>query len=321
MFPNQKHIAMQTILGAGGAIGDELAKSLFPYTTKLRLVSRYPKKINETDQLVSADLTVRNNIYKAIEGSDVVYVVIGFPYKATVWEKIWPSFIHNVINACIFYRCKLVFFDNMYMYDPAYLGHMTEETPIRPVSRKGEVRARVAKKITDLFESERVDSIIARAPDFLGSHNSIIGNLIWDNLEKGKKAMCLLSSSTKRNAITPFDAAKATALLGNTAEAYNQVWHLPSTQPALSGEEWVQLFAKEIGCEPKYTVLSETMINLLGTFVPIMREMKEMSYQYKNDYYFDSSKFEKHFNYTPLTAQQAVQSLVHFRKVNLALSK
>ena len=210
----------------------------------------------------------------------------------------------------MFYRTKLVFFDNMYMYDPNFLGHMTEETPIRPVSRKGHVRAHVAKKITDCFENPRIDALIARAPDFLGTHNSIMGKLICDNLKKEKKAMCLVSSSTKRNAITPSDAAKATALLGNSKNAYNQVWHLPSIHQALSGEEWIQLFAKEMGCEPKFSVLSESSLKLLGTVIPILRELKEMCYQYKHDYFFDSAKFEKAFHYIPSTAEQAVKNLL-----------
>lgn len=44
---------MQTILGSNGQIGYELAKELSTnYTKELRLVSRKPKKINPTDQLV-----------------------------------------------------------------------------------------------------------------------------------------------------------------------------------------------------------------------------------------------------------------------------
>lgn len=34
---------MQTILGAGGSIGTELAKELINYTKDIRLVSRNPK--------------------------------------------------------------------------------------------------------------------------------------------------------------------------------------------------------------------------------------------------------------------------------------
>ena len=48
---------MQTILGAGGAIGPLLAKELRQYTDQVRLVGRNPKKIHEEDKLFSADLT------------------------------------------------------------------------------------------------------------------------------------------------------------------------------------------------------------------------------------------------------------------------
>ena len=48
---------MQTILGANGQIGQELAINLNrTFTTELRLVSRRPQKINATDETFSADL-------------------------------------------------------------------------------------------------------------------------------------------------------------------------------------------------------------------------------------------------------------------------
>lgn len=47
---------MQTILGSSGAIGTELAKALAAYTQQIRLVSRNPKKVNETDETFPADV-------------------------------------------------------------------------------------------------------------------------------------------------------------------------------------------------------------------------------------------------------------------------
>ena len=72
---------MQTILGSGGAIGIELARALKVYTDNIRLVSRNPKKINESDELVSADFTKLDEIENAIKDSSIVYVTIGFPNK------------------------------------------------------------------------------------------------------------------------------------------------------------------------------------------------------------------------------------------------
>ncbi len=47
---------MQTILGSSGIIGKELAKALPQYTNKIRLVSRNPKKVNDSDELFKANL-------------------------------------------------------------------------------------------------------------------------------------------------------------------------------------------------------------------------------------------------------------------------
>ena len=83
----------QTILGAGGAIGIELAKALTSYTSDIRLVSRNPKRINHLDELFPADLTNREDVFKAIAGSEIVYVTVGFAYNTKVWLKLWPPFI------------------------------------------------------------------------------------------------------------------------------------------------------------------------------------------------------------------------------------
>jgi len=100
MTNNEYNNMKQTILGAGGAIGIELAKSLKEYTSDIRLVSRNPTKINSSDELFSADLTKKEDILKAIDGSYITYVTIGFPYKTKVWRQTWMPFIHNVIAAC-----------------------------------------------------------------------------------------------------------------------------------------------------------------------------------------------------------------------------
>ena len=46
--------------------------------------------------------------------------------------------------------------------------------------------------------------------------------------------------------------------------------------------------------------------------------MYEMRYQYEHDYYFDSAKFNRHFNYTPVTNAQAVKETVAELKKNTA---
>ena len=122
---------MQTILGSTGIIGTELAKSLSQYTDKIRLVSRNPKLVNPTDQLVVADLTNPEQVHTAVEGSEVVYLTVGLEYKIGVWQTQWPVIMQNVIEACKNHKAKLVFFDNVYVYG-LVKGWMKEDTLVNP---------------------------------------------------------------------------------------------------------------------------------------------------------------------------------------------
>src|SRR2546423_14499440 len=109
---------MQVILGAGGAIAKELTKELPRYATRVRLVARHPKKVNESDEILAGDLLNPETVNNAVKGAEVVYLVAGLQYKIKIWQTQWPLIMQNVIRACEQHNAKLVFFDNVYMYDP-----------------------------------------------------------------------------------------------------------------------------------------------------------------------------------------------------------
>jgi len=303
---------MQTILGSTGVIGIELAKALTKYTTDIRLVSRNPRKVNETDSLFPADLLKRDSIFEAIKGSEIVYVTVGFEYNIKVWRSTWPPFMKNVIDACIANNCKLVFFDNVYMIGGDNVKHITESSPFSPTSQKGLVRMDVDKMILDAQEKGQLKAIIARASDFYGviKDRSILMEVVYKNLAQNKKAQWIFDAKKKHSFTYTPDAGKAVAILGNTPEAYNQVWNLPTDPNSLTGEEWINLFASEMGKSNKYTLLPAWGVKILGLFIPYMKEAYEMRYQANRDFFFDSSKFEKYFNFKPTTYQDGVKEIL-----------
>ncbi len=304
---------MQTILGSGGAIGVELAKALTEYTNDIRLVSRHPKKVNKTDELMTGDVTNLADVRKAVEGSSVVYLTVGLAYDIKVWRETWPTIMRNVITACEEHNAKLVFFDNIYMYDPNYLNGMTEETPVNPSSKKGKVRAEIAQMILDEVKEGKLTALLARAADFYGpgdQKTSVLSETVIKPLTKGKKANWMGGVTFKHSYTYTPDAGRATALLGNTDDAYNQVWHLPTAANPLTGKEWIEAIAKELGVKPKYQAAPKFMIRMIGLFIPIMREMVEMMYQYDRDYVFDSSKFENRFGIQATTYHKGIKEAV-----------
>ena len=298
---------MQTILGAGGAISNSLAKELLQYTDKIRLVSRHPKQINANDELITADLTDAAATANAVKGSDVVYLLAGLQYKLNVWQQQWPVIMQNAIDACKQHNAKLVFFDNIYMYDVNSLGNMTEEAPINPPSKKGAVRAAVVQKLMNEVNAGNINALVARSADFYGPkvNTSVLQETVYKNFLKGKKAQWM-GDVTKVHTFTFVpDAAKATALLGNTPDAYKQVWHLPTSSERLTGKDWIELFAKHMQVQPRYTAVSKGMVKVLGLLIPILRELHEMQYQNDRDYFFNSQKFINRFPDFQITSYDA----------------
>lgn len=306
---------MQTILGAGGAIGVELAKELPKYTDIIRLVSRKPEKVNPTDQAYKADLLIPEDVMMAVTGSEVVYLVAGLEYNIHVWRKQWPAIMRNVIEACKVHRAKLVFFDNIYLYDAGELNLMTEEISINPPSEKGKVRALIVEMIMDAVDDGEIEALIARAADFYGpamtKQTSFLVEGVFKPLRDDKKANWLANDTCKHSFTYTPDAAKATALLGNTPDAYGQTWHLPTASDPYTGKQWVEQIAKELGVKPRHRVASKFIIRIMGLFMPVMKESVEMLYQYDRDYVFNSDKFEKRFNIKPTPYEEGIREVAN----------
>ena len=303
---------MQTILGANGTIATILAKELKAYTSQIRLVSRNPRKVNETDELFPADLSDSAQVEKAIAGSEVVYLLVGFDYNIKVWQDKWPKLMKTTIDACIKHNSKLVFFDNIYSLDIKEVGNMTENSALNPPSKKGMVRKEIADMLLNKVKEGKLTALIARAADFYGPDNekSMLIETVYKNIKKGKKPNWF-SDATKKHSFTYTpDAAKATAILGNTPDAYNQVWHLPTDKNPITANEIIALFNKEMNASKTVSVLPVWLMKVLVIFIPFMREMPEMAYQYDRDYYFDSSKFSKRFDFKTTSYSDGVKQTV-----------
>jgi nucleoside-diphosphate-sugar epimerase len=301
---------MQTILGSSGIIGTEVAKALHKsYTKEIRLVSRNPKQVNPTDQLFRADLLDRDQVRQAVKGSEVVYLTAGIQYSAKVWAEQWPVIMHNVIEACKEQKAKLVFFDNVYTYGKVD-GWMTEETPYNPCSKKGEIRLKIVNELMDEVTKGNLQALIARAADFYGPDTplSFVNVMVFENLAKNKKPQWMVDANKKHSFTYTPDAGLATAILGNTPSAYNQVWHMPTYRNALTGKEFITLAANAFNLKLAYMVLPKWMVQMAGLFNHNIKEAVEMLYQSKSDYLFDSSKFEKAFGFKPTSYEDGIKA-------------
>lgn len=156
---------LHTILGANGTIATQLLSILQARHENIRLVSRTPKPVPGT-QTMAADIRDYQQLLSAVEGSGIVYLLVGITYDHKVWQRDWPLIMQNVINACKATDARLIFFDDVYMYGKVD-GVMTEDTPYCPCS-KGKIRAQVATMLLEEMAAGNIQATIARAVDFYG---------------------------------------------------------------------------------------------------------------------------------------------------------
>jgi nucleoside-diphosphate-sugar epimerase len=289
---------MITILGAGGAIGNELVKLLAATNQPYRLVGRHPKPTPGANETLAADLTDRDQAVRAVAGSSVVHLLVGLKYDVNVWREMWPRIMANTIEACKRAGAKLIFFDNVYMYGKV-TGPMTEGTPFNPCSRKGEIRAQIATTLINQWKTGALTAMIARSADFYGpdTQNAVPNLLVFAPLAKGRKASWLVNDAVPHSFTYTPDAAQSLLQLAERPTAWNQTWHVPTMPNPLTGRDFVALVAKEFGGTPRHRVLSRPMLRIAGWFDPLVAESYEMLYQSEGPYLFDSSKFAREFGF------------------------
>ena len=263
---------MITILGAGGPIGNELAKILAEQKRAFRLVGRNPKPWPGA-VVFGADLADQDQTIQAVAGSSVVLLLVGLKYDLRVWQELWPRIMANTIEACKRAQAKLVFFDNVYMYGRV-IGPMTENTPYAPCSKKGEIRAQIATTLMNEAKAGNLNALIARSADFYGpdAHNGVPNVSVFEPLANGRRASWLVNAAVPHSLTSTPDAARGVAMLAERESAWNQVWHLPTAPDPPTGKEFIAMAAKEFGVAPKSRVLSRPMLRVVGWFAPLVRE-------------------------------------------------
>ncbi|MFF9627365.1 NAD-dependent epimerase/dehydratase family protein [Streptomyces griseosporeus] len=305
---------MHTVLGANGPIGEELTRELYRgFTQDIRLVSRNPTKVHDTDQLVKADLTDPAASERAVEGSEIAYLTVGLPMDSNLWERQFPVMMRNVIDACAKYGTKLVFFDNTYMY-PGTTTPQTESTGFQPNGRKGRVRARIATMLLDEMSAGSIDAVICRAPEFYGpgKTKSLTNSLVFDRIKAGKRPLVPVSAKTVRSLIWTPDASRAMALIGNTPDAYGQTWHLPVDPHRLSYAEMIRVAEQVTGRRIPYTVLPLAAFNIGARFVRQLKEVQELLPRYRGDNIFGTSKFTARFpDFTVTPYEEGIPQILH----------
>jgi nucleoside-diphosphate-sugar epimerase len=222
--------------------------------------------------------------------------------------------MQNVIAAAEANKSRLIFLDNIYMYGPPPLQDpITENHPLEPSSKKGAIRKALAANLLDAHKQGRILALIARAPDFYGPHakNSSLYATVITRIKEKKGPMWLGDPDLTHSLGHVGDIARSMLLLAQDENAYGQVWHTPTRPEPVSARQLHQMIDQALGTSTRLKVLPKAMINVLKYFVPVLKEVQEMAYQYYQPYNFSSRKFMQAFPTLEVTPyEKGVEEMV-----------
>jgi nucleoside-diphosphate-sugar epimerase len=279
----------------GLAVADELQRLGRPHA----LASRQPPaEASHAAPHRRTDALDLPQLLAATADATHVHVTLGLAYQTAVWQRDWPRIAENLVQAARRHGFRIVFFDNVYPYGPTPLQvPMTEEHPQRPVSRKGQIRKAVDDRLMRAAREDGVPVLIARCADFYGPgvRNSMLYMAGIERQLRGKAAQCLGNPDLPHSLTYTLDAARGLVRLALDDGAYGQAWHLPTASPAPTMRAMLVQSARLLGAPELVQVMPRPMIGVLGLFVPVLREVKEMLYQNEQPYVFSSARFMQRY--------------------------
>jgi len=312
---------LHVVLGASGGLGNAVVRELVRQGKRVRAANR-TGQIEAPDSVEKVQMNASDleSTKKACDGASLVYHCVNAPY--TKWPEIFPNLTRNIIEAAAAANAKLIFGDNLYMYGSVD-GKIHEALPYRSTGRKGSTRIEMANDVMAAHKAGKVQvSIgrvsIGRAPDFFGPHatGAAMGERVFKPALTGGTAFLLGNIDAKHTYSFVDDFARGLIMLAEHDKALGEVWHVPSAE-TLTTRQFVEKIFNLAGTEPKIKVALKFMLSLMGLFNPMMLELKEMMYEWENDYIVDHSKFVQHFDFTPTPHEEAIRTTLDWFKSKL----
>lgn len=300
------------VIFGSGQVGSHLAESLLRDGTPVRVVKRSPGGVPEGAEAVFGDATDVDVCRAAASGARVVYHCMNPAYRTAVWREVLPQHLGNLVAAAGSAGARLVVLENLYMLGVGDGTPLTEETPMDPRSRKGEIRARLAQELLEAHERGDVQAVSGRASDFYGPRGvgTHFADRFWTPALQGKPAEFIPDPDTPHTYHYIPDVAEGLKALGaGPEEILGRPWMLPCA-PAEPTRALVRRFSAALGREIGIRGMPRPLLAALGVFVPIVREVKEMLHQWEVPFVVDDARFRARFALRPTDPDDAAARTV-----------
>ncbi|OCT16317.1 NAD-dependent dehydratase [Paenibacillus pectinilyticus] len=281
---------------------------------RIRMVNRSGRLSEEAAvEVARGDASQLDEAIALCQDASVVYHCAHPGY--TNWPTQFPALTQGIMEGAAAAGAKLVYGDNLYMYGQVDQP-LTENLPHRATGKKGLTRAQMAEALLHAHQSGKVRVAIGRASDFYGPgvKESSLGERVFGFALQGKPVDLLGSLDVPHTYTYIDDFAKGLVTLGQEDRALGEAWHIPSAK-TLTTREMLGLIFDELGSASKIRTTSRGMVTMIGLFHPMLRELKEMLYEFEHPFVLDHSKFVAVFGpQTTTPHEEAIRHTVRWYK-------
>jgi nucleoside-diphosphate-sugar epimerase len=300
------------IFGAG-QVGSQLAARLVTAGRQVRVVRRSAAPATRGTELEVGDIADPGFAIHAARGADAVYHCVNPPYSTREWVRLVPLYMSNLIDAAGTAGARLVVLDNLYMLGKPNGRRFNEDSPTNPCSRKGEIRARATELLFDAHRRGAVRMTSGRASDFYGPGGRLtnFGSFLWRPALAGGTGRVVMPLDAVHTYHYIPDVAAGLHVLGTAqgADVEGRWWMLPC-QPAGTARQLINRLAAALGQPLRVTELPGWIAAAMGLFMPFMRELREMRYQWQEPFICDDRRFRERFAAEPTSPDEAARATV-----------
>jgi nucleoside-diphosphate-sugar epimerase len=206
----------------------------------------------------------------------------------------------------------LVTLSNLYGYGPGLGAYgpsnpMTEETPLAATGPKGRVRAQVWQDALAAHRAGRVRVTEVRAADFVGpGAESALGERVVRRVRLGKSVSVLGRADRLHTWSFTEDVARMLVVAGTDPKAWGRAWHVPSNEPRTQRAVVSDFGAAAGAGEVRVSTIPSAVVAAMGVFWPLMRELRETEYQFRDDFVMDSSAAQETFGLKPTPWEEII---------------
>ncbi|MEV6127304.1 NAD-dependent epimerase/dehydratase family protein [Streptomyces violaceusniger] len=310
-------MSLHVVIGFGPA-GAATARLLAEKGHSVRVVTTSGRSPEPGIEHVALDATDSARLTEAAQGAAAIYNCAAPPYHR--WANDWPPLASSVCAAAEATGAVLVILGNLYGYGPVD-GPMTEELPLAATGTKGRVRAAVWEQARDLHEQGRTKAVELRASDFFGPGVTDGGHLaarVMPKVLRGKPVSSLGDPDTPHSWSYLPDVAAALAEVAGEERAWGRAWHVP-TAPARSTRDMVDRLAAQAETGPvAVRRLPSAVLGLASLVSPLLRELKEVRYQFDRPFVVDTSAYEAAFAVRATPVDEQVKATVEWWRERLS---